>query len=148
MLQGVPEWLCSAEDVLGFGVGFETGPRLPDGGHNLCPGLGRQIVQGVHESETIAYAVGRPRPPLPHRRDAAFSMRHDGRVTQQAWLVQVVVRATSDELGEITDRISEAICVPAEHDGPCLTPWTLTASPVEDHDEPERSELLALLEEE
>jgi hypothetical protein len=68
-------------------------------------------------------------------------------VAQQEWLIQVVVRATRDEADAITERIAKVICIPADHDGPCTTPWVTMTSAVEDEDEPRPSELLGLLDE-
>ena len=59
--------------------------------------------------------------------------------------MKVIVRATDTEVAEITDRLGNAICETAEHDGACATPWTIVRTPVADLDEPERSELVALL---
>ncbi|MCW2673472.1 MAG: hypothetical protein JWP14_2061 [Frankiales bacterium] len=64
---------------------------------------------------------------------------------QREWLVQVVLRATDDEVTQVVERLGEVICVPADHDGPCRTPWTLTRCPVDDLEEPERSAKRALL---
>jgi hypothetical protein len=69
-------------------------------------------------------------------------------VTQREWLIQIVVRATHDEADGIAERIGEVICVPAEHEGSCRTPWVTMTSSIDDEDEPRRSELLALLEDE
>ena len=69
-------------------------------------------------------------------------------MTQREWVVQVVVRASSEEVRAIGERMTEVICVPADHEGVCLTPWTMMTSLVADHEEPQRSELLALLDEE
>ena len=67
---------------------------------------------------------------------------------REAWRVELVVRASPEELDAITERIGQVVCVPPGHEGPCPTPWTLTTIPVTDLDEPERSETLALLEDE
>jgi hypothetical protein len=69
-------------------------------------------------------------------------------VTQREWLILVVVRATHEEAEGIADRIAEVICIPADHEGRCRTPWVTMNSPIDDEDEPRRSELLALLEDE
>ncbi len=66
-------------------------------------------------------------------------------VTKTEWLVQIVVRATEAELEAITERLGAAVCAPSNHDGPCVTPWTLTTCPIDDLDEPQRSETRALL---
>lgn len=64
-------------------------------------------------------------------------------------LVQIVVYATDEELSAITDRIGEVICVPADHEGRCETPWFLSACAVADiEDEEERRGLAALLDDE
>ena len=59
--------------------------------------------------------------------------------------MQVVVRATDDEADAIADRLGEAICVPSDHDGECLTPWVPTRAPVDDLDEPDRTQWRDLL---
>lgn len=60
-------------------------------------------------------------------------------MAQRKWLVQVVVRSSEAEIEAVADRIGEAICQPADHDGPCHTPWSMVRVPVDDLDEPERS---------
>jgi hypothetical protein len=66
-------------------------------------------------------------------------------VEQRDWLVQIVLRASDDEVASVVDRIGEAVCVPPDHAGQCLTPWTLLRSPLDDLNEPQRSEMRALL---
>jgi hypothetical protein len=65
---------------------------------------------------------------------------------QKLWLIQVLVTADEEQVEGINDRVGEAICVPPEHDGPCITPWTTLRVAVDDLDEPERSELRGLAE--
>lgn len=65
---------------------------------------------------------------------------------QRLRLIEIVVRATDAEVEAINDRVGDAICAPAEHEGPCLTPWTTMLTDVDDLDEPRRSELRALAE--
>lgn len=67
---------------------------------------------------------------------------------QRDWLVQVALRATEDEAEQVVERIGEVICVPADHDGRCVTPWTLVRVAVDELDEPERSEVRGLLDDE
>jgi len=59
-------------------------------------------------------------------------------------LVEVVVLADETELEGIVGRTGDAVCQPMDHDGQCMTPWTLMSSRVDDHDEPRRSELKGL----
>lgn len=66
---------------------------------------------------------------------------------QSDWLVKVVLRATEAEVEGVVERLGKVICVPEDHDSPCLTPWNLVRTPVDDLDEPERSGLRALLDE-
>jgi hypothetical protein len=66
-------------------------------------------------------------------------------VEQRDRLVQVVLRASDDEVASVVDRIGEAICVPPDRARQCLTPWTLLRSPLDDLNEPQRSEMRALL---
>ena len=75
---------------------------------------------------------------------AARSLRQ---MQQRDWLIQVVVRATEAEADATGDRIGEVICVPADHDGQCVTPWTTMLVAMDDLDEPERSDLRSLLHE-
>lgn len=67
---------------------------------------------------------------------------------QRVYSIQLVVRATEAEAAAIGDRIGEVVCIPPDHSGPCVTPWVLVRGAVDDYDEPERSNLLALLEDE
>jgi hypothetical protein len=57
----------------------------------------------------------------------------------------IVVSADEEELQQIRDRIGQAICVPADHHGACVTPWTTMTVKVDDLDEPGRSGLRALM---
>lgn len=59
--------------------------------------------------------------------------------------MQIVVRATDAEAEAIADRLGEVVCTPADHDGECRTPWTLTRVLVDDLNEPERSAKRELL---
>ncbi|MCW2524833.1 MAG: hypothetical protein JWO63_3168 [Frankiales bacterium] len=63
---------------------------------------------------------------------------------QRLRLVEVIILADDDELPALSERIGAAICQPSDHDDPCVTPWTLMTSLVEDLDEPRTSKLVAL----
>jgi hypothetical protein len=69
-------------------------------------------------------------------------------VKQREWLVQIVIRASDAEMAHVVERVGEAICVPADHDGHCETPWTLVQTPLEDLPKPERSSWRELLDDE
>jgi hypothetical protein len=68
-------------------------------------------------------------------------------MTQREWLVEVVVRASAEEMDAITERLGEVMCLPSDHEGPCITPWTLMSCLIDDLDEPRRSELRGLIDE-
>ena len=64
---------------------------------------------------------------------------------RQAWRVELVLLASEVELESVTERIGQVVCLPADHEGACSTQWTLSTVRVNDLDEPERRETLALL---
>jgi hypothetical protein len=66
-------------------------------------------------------------------------------VEQREWLVQVVLRASEEEAEQVVDRLGDAICVPADHDGPCVTPWTIIRTALDDKPEAEQASWRALL---
>ena len=72
---------------------------------------------------------------------------HAEPMQQQEWLVQLVVRASAEELDAITDRLAAAVCDPPDHRGACATPWTLVTLPVADLPKKEQSGWHALLNE-
>lgn len=69
-------------------------------------------------------------------------------MAREDWLLKVVVHATSEEVEAIEDRIGAVICVPADHEGRCQTPWVVVRSALDELDEPERRALAALLDDE
>jgi hypothetical protein len=58
----------------------------------------------------------------------------------------VTVLATDAEIDNITDRLGLALCPDPDHSGECPNAWQITAAPVDDLEEPERSSWLAAAE--
>ena len=69
-------------------------------------------------------------------------------MAREDWLLQVVVHATREEVSAIGDRIGEVICVPADHEGRCDTPWVSVTTALSQLDKKERKALAALLDDE
>jgi hypothetical protein len=70
------------------------------------------------------------------------------RVTkQQPWAVRVTLLASEAELDLIVSWIGAAICLPPDHLGHCVNPWSITSTAVEDLDEAQRSTWLSSVDE-
>jgi len=54
--------------------------------------------------------------------------------------------ASDAEIDNITDRLGLALCPDLDHSGGCPNAWEITAAPVDDLDEPERSSWMATAE--
>jgi hypothetical protein len=55
--------------------------------------------------------------------------------------------ASEAELESIVERIGAAICHPSDRPGPCVNPWSIISTPVDDLEEAERSTWLSSVDE-
>jgi hypothetical protein len=66
---------------------------------------------------------------------------------QRPWAIRLTLLACDAELDQIVERIGAAICESPDHLGPCANPWVVTATPVDDIQETERSTWLPSVDE-
>ncbi|MEV0719503.1 hypothetical protein [Asanoa sp. NPDC050611] len=67
--------------------------------------------------------------------------------SQRPWAIRLTLLASDAELDRIVERIGAAICESPDHPGPCANPWLVSATPVDDVEETERSTWLPSVDE-